>query len=198
MEAEPPSSASRRRMLITPAMASEPYRAEAPSRRTSMRSTATVGMAFRSTAAEPRPIEPLTLTRAEAWRRMPLIRTRVWSGARPRRVAGRTLSVPSVMAGRGKVREGATAASAAAISVVPWRVRASVEMTSTGARVSRRVRPSVRVPVTTSSSTSPVGAAAWAVPARSETADTAANRKAREFMGIFRANDARKSPQLRI
>jgi hypothetical protein len=52
-------------MFTTPAMASEPYCAEAPSRRTSMRSTATVGMAFRSTAAEPRPIEPLTLTSAE-------------------------------------------------------------------------------------------------------------------------------------
>jgi hypothetical protein len=51
---------------MTPAMASEPYWAEAPSRSTSTRSMAALGMALRSTAAEPRPIEPLTLTRAEA------------------------------------------------------------------------------------------------------------------------------------
>ena len=84
-----------------------------------MRSTATVGMEFRSTAAEPRPIEPLTFTRAEECRRMLLISTSVWSGARPRRVAGRTLSVPSVIAGRGKDMDGATAARAVAISVLP-------------------------------------------------------------------------------
>src|SRR4051812_17063885 len=39
-------------MLITPAIASEPYSADAPSVRISMRSTAPVGIVFRSTAAE--------------------------------------------------------------------------------------------------------------------------------------------------
>ena len=57
------------------------------------------------------------------------------------------------MAGRGKLIEGAVADRAAASSVpVPWRVRTSLEMTSTGAMVSRRLRPAVRVPVTTTSS----------------------------------------------
>lgn len=60
----PPERSSLSRMLITPAIASEPYNAEAPSRSTSTRSIAEVGMAFRSTAAEPRPMEPLTLTSA--------------------------------------------------------------------------------------------------------------------------------------
>ena len=39
-------------MLITPAIASEPYSDEAPSVRISMRSTALAGIVFRSTAAE--------------------------------------------------------------------------------------------------------------------------------------------------
>lgn len=40
---------------MTPAMASEPYSAEAPSRSTSMRSMAAMGMALRSTGDDPRP-----------------------------------------------------------------------------------------------------------------------------------------------
>ena len=38
------------------------------------------GMRFMSTAALPRPIVPLMLSRAETWRRLPLTSTRVWSG----------------------------------------------------------------------------------------------------------------------
>ncbi len=62
----PPSELSRSRTLMTPAMASEPYCAEAPSRSTSMEFTAAVGIVFRSTADAPRPIVPLTLTSEEA------------------------------------------------------------------------------------------------------------------------------------
>ena len=51
-------------MLITPAIASEPYWAEAPSRSTSMRSIAAAGIAFRSTPTVPRPKVPLTCTSA--------------------------------------------------------------------------------------------------------------------------------------
>ena len=40
-------------MLITPAIASEPYCAEAPSRSTSMWSIADIGSEFRSTGEEP-------------------------------------------------------------------------------------------------------------------------------------------------
>ena len=43
------------------------------------------------------------------WRRLPLIRTSTWSGPRPRRVAGRTVSAPSAIVGRGKLNEGASA-----------------------------------------------------------------------------------------
>jgi len=42
-------------MLITPAIASEPYCAEAPSRSTSTRSMAEIGIEFRSTGDELRP-----------------------------------------------------------------------------------------------------------------------------------------------
>ena len=50
---------------MTPAMASEPYCAEAPSRSTSIDCTAAVGIAFMSTAEEPRPTVPFTLTSDE-------------------------------------------------------------------------------------------------------------------------------------
>ena len=51
-------------MLITPAMASEPYCADAPSRSTSMRSIAAAGIAFKSTPTVPRPNVPFTWTSA--------------------------------------------------------------------------------------------------------------------------------------
>jgi hypothetical protein len=51
-------------MLMTPAIASEPYCAAAPSRRISTRSIAETGIAFRSTAVDPRPIVWFTLTSA--------------------------------------------------------------------------------------------------------------------------------------
>jgi hypothetical protein len=59
-----PALAPLRMMLITPAMASEPYCAAAPSRRISMRSIIDAGMALRSAAAVPRPIVPLLLISA--------------------------------------------------------------------------------------------------------------------------------------
>ena len=48
-----------RTMLMTPAIASEPYCAAAPSRRTSMWSIAETGIALRSTPVDPRPMLPL-------------------------------------------------------------------------------------------------------------------------------------------
>ncbi|MNE11110.1 hypothetical protein D3C80_1038530 [compost metagenome] len=166
-------------------MASEPYCAEAPSRSTSTRSRAPLGMAFRSTAAEPRPTVPLTLTRAEAWRRVPLTSTRVWSGDRPRRLAGRIESVPSLAEGRWKVSDGTVWARAAANSVVPRFCRVSAVTTSTGARVSRRERAGARVPVTTMSSTKVASGTvslgrvwALAVPAISRAMPEAAARRA--------------------
>ena len=102
---------------MTPAMASEPYCAEAPSRSTSMLPMAEVGMALKSVETEPRPMEPLRLTSELVWRRLPLISTRVWSGARPRSVAGRMWSVPSVSEGRGKLNDGTRAWMAWDVSV---------------------------------------------------------------------------------
>jgi hypothetical protein len=46
-----------RMMLITPAIASEPYCAAAPSLRISIRSMALTGIAFRSTLVDPRPTD---------------------------------------------------------------------------------------------------------------------------------------------
>jgi hypothetical protein len=82
-------------MFTTPAIASEPYCAAAPSRSTSMRSIMLAGIAFRSTAACPRPIEPFTFTSALVCRRLPFTSTSTWSAPSPRSVAGRTWSVPS-------------------------------------------------------------------------------------------------------
>ena len=70
--------------LITPAMASEPYCAEAPSRSTSMRSMAASGMVSRSTPVEPLCSPPLTLILAVSWRRLPFTSTSTWLGLRPR------------------------------------------------------------------------------------------------------------------
>ncbi len=144
-------------------------------------------MVLRSTAAEPRPTEPLRFTSAEVWARTPLISTSVWSGPWPRRVAGRTESVPSVLEGRGKSIDGTVAASAAASSVVPCFCNDLAVTTSTGASDSRRERGSARLPVTTSSWTS-TGAAAlvWATTpvANRLAAEAAAKSTIRDFMNI--------------
>ncbi len=168
----------RRRMLTTPEMASEPYWAAAPSRSTSTLFTIAVGMVFMSTAAEPRPMEPFTFTSEDAWRRLELTSTRVWSGAMPRRVAGRMVSVPSVMAGRGKFSEGRAIDSAWFISVVPTFLRVSAEMMSTGAAVSSAVRFATRVPVTTTVVGSAWEAAAGPAGACSCACDAPANSEA--------------------
>ena len=102
---------------MTPAIASEPYCDEAPSRSTSIRSMAIGGISLRSTADDPRPTEPLRLTSAEVCRRLPLMSTSVWSGARPRSVAGRSESVPSVSDGCGKLKEGTSWLSSLLVSV---------------------------------------------------------------------------------
>ena len=104
---------------MTPAIASEPYSADAPSRRTSTRSSAAVGMVLRSTADDPRPTLLLMLSEAEGCARTLLMSTSVSSGERPRSVAGRMASVASVAEGRGKSTDGATLAMAVPSSVVP-------------------------------------------------------------------------------
>jgi len=67
--------------LITPAIASEPYTAEAPSLRTSTRSMAENGMTARFWPSTP------DTAPAKSFRRLPLMRTRVRPPCRPRRLA---------------------------------------------------------------------------------------------------------------
>src|SRR5687768_6287676 len=134
---------------MTPAIASEPYCADAPSRSTSIDCTIEAGIVFKSTAAAPRPIVPLTLTSDDAWRRFEFMSTSVWSGDSPRNVAGRIVSVPSARPGRGKLNDGSITESAWLISVTPTLLIDSPLTTSTGTAVSVAERSGTRVPVTT-------------------------------------------------
>ena len=84
---------------------------------TSMRWIASAGIMFMSTAAAPRPTVPLMLSSAEVCARVPLMSTSVWSGDRPRSVAGRTTSVPSVIDGWGKLNDGTSWFSRRLVSV---------------------------------------------------------------------------------
>ncbi len=146
---------------MTPAIASEPYCAAAPSRSTSMRSMALMGMVFRSAGDEPRPAVPLTLTTAVVCQRLPSTSTSVWSGDRPRSCAGRTAEVPSAMAGRGKFSDGSRRAKAVASSVVPVDCRSLAVSTSMGDSESATLRFTARVPVTMTAP-SCAGSACWA------------------------------------
>ena len=137
---------------MTPAMASEPYCAEAPSRSTSMRLMALTGMALRSVPAVPRPTEVLTWMRALPWRRLPFTSTSTWSGPKPRSVAGRTESVPSLMVELEKLKEGISAWMIRPTSLCPVsRISCSVT-TSTGTGESVMLLPSARVPTPTTTS----------------------------------------------
>ncbi|MNT29907.1 hypothetical protein D3C72_1656730 [compost metagenome] len=70
--------------MITPAIASEPYCAAAPSVSTSTRSTAEIGISPRSAAEEPRVAPPLLLIIEVPWRRLPLTSTSTWLPDKPR------------------------------------------------------------------------------------------------------------------
>ena len=151
-----PSSASLRMTFTTPAMASEPYWAEAPSRSTSTRLMAAEGKVAKSTPWDPWLTVPrganCRLTRAERWRRVPSTSTRVWSGDRLRRVTGRTKAVPSAIGKRWVFSDGAIWVRDSVRLKEACRLRDSLLMTSIGDSVSVGDRPSLRVPVTTTSS----------------------------------------------
>ena len=74
--------------------------------------------------------------------------TKVWSGDRPRSVAGRMTSEPSAIDGRGKLNDGTSALSAVLVSPAPPVVSACAVITSTGTGESATVRLAARVPVT--------------------------------------------------
>jgi len=170
--------------LITPAIASDPYCADAPSRSTSIERTIAVGIVLRSTAEAPRPIVPLTLTSDEACRRFELGSTSVWSGARPRNVAGRMVSVPSARPGRGKLNDGNAMDSAWFSSLIPAFCSDSPETTSTATAVSSDERSATRVPVTTTSPSSPDDSWAPAPCAARTAAMPPASRRDARFMSI--------------
>ena len=74
--------------MTTPAIASVPYWAAAPSVSTSTWSMAATGMKLRSTVAEPEKELPESTARLdESCRRLPSISTRVSFGPRPRNAA---------------------------------------------------------------------------------------------------------------
>src|SRR5450830_487873 len=138
-------------MLITPAIASVPYWAAAPSCSTSTWSMADTGMKFRSVAAPPWNGPPSTARLAVVWRRLPLTSTRVSLGDRPRRRADRVrlaASPPKAWA----VNEGRFCAIAWIRS--GWPVRSSEVESSTwmGEAESMAFKPFTRVPVTITAS----------------------------------------------
>ena len=154
----PPWSRFLRMMLITPAIASVPYCAAAPSCSTSIRSIASCGIRLRSGAALPPNTVPATTTLGLLWRRLPSISTSVWLGLRPRSlIAGwkAAWSLPNACT----CAEGRICASACTTSVWPTVFSTSAPSTCTGAGLSEALKPCVRVPVTTISS-GPVWSAA--------------------------------------
>jgi hypothetical protein len=83
---------------------------------------------------------------------LPFTSSSAWSGASPRSVAGRTWSVPSATAGRGKLNDGASACSICAVSTRPLDLRSAVLITSTGTGLDTTVRSPPREPVTATAS----------------------------------------------
>ena len=150
-------------MLITPAMASEPYWAAAPSCSTSMRSMAATGIMLRSAAAPPWKALDRIERLAVPCRRLPLIRISTWLGLRPRRRAARVslaMSLPMAWA----LNDGALSARAWIRPGDPVRARAGAPSTWIGAGLSTARSPAVRVPVTMISLTveASFGEASWA------------------------------------
>ncbi len=155
--ADPPWSADLRMTLITPAMASEPYCAEAPSRSTSTRSMALIGMVSRSTPVEPFSSPPLILRLAVSWRRLPFTSTSTWLGLSPRSDCV-WVNAEALNGWAWRVSEGSSLTSASRRSTAPL-LRSWVALTtSIGLRLSCAFTSLLRVPVTTT--VDKVGAAA--------------------------------------
>ena len=69
---------------------------------------------------------------AARWRRLPLTSTRVWSGASPRRLAGRMILAASPVACGLMLNDGTTVRSRSATSVSPWSTMSTEGMASMG------------------------------------------------------------------
>ena len=128
--------------LITPAMASDPYWAEAPSRRTSTWLTAMAGKVAMSGACAPSatPLPPKRTITADRCRLLPLTRTSVWSGARLRMLAGREMVAASLIGSEVTLYDGTTLRKRVLRSVSPCRARSVTGTTSIGTIDSAAVR----------------------------------------------------------
>ena len=82
-------------MFMTPAIASDPYCADAPSRSTSILSIAAAGILFKSTPTSPLPGVSLIYTKALWFLRLPLTSTKVLLGPNPLKSAGSKCAVAS-------------------------------------------------------------------------------------------------------
>ena len=153
----PPARASSSWKFITPAMASEPYWAAAPSRSTSTCRSAIAGMAEMSGPCEPNatPLPPCQSTIEERCRRLPLISTSVWSGARLRSMAGRTTVDTPLIGWVLALNDGMRVRSWSFRSPAPWLTRSVADSTSTGTADSVALRGCAREPTTTVSSANP-------------------------------------------
>ena len=153
----PPEAASLSWKFITPAMASEPYWAAAPSRSTSTCRSAMAGMAEMSGPCDPNatPLPPCQSMIDERWRRLPFTSTSVWSGARFRSIAGRTTVDASAIGCMLTLNDGMTVRSWSCRLTAPWLVSSVVERTSTGTGDAVTVRGCAREPTTTVSSVKP-------------------------------------------
>ena len=154
----PPCLASLSWKLSTPAMASEPYCAAAPSRSSSTCRTAMAGMVEMSGPCEPsdRPLPSHAMT-APRWRRLPLTRISMWSGARLRKFIGRIAVAASEIGCVLTLNEGASTRTRSAMSDDGCARSCSAVSTSTGTGERVTVgRPWLRrVPTTTTSSVRP-------------------------------------------
>ena len=133
---------------MTPATASLPYWAPAPSRRISIWSMAPGGIALTSTGTMPAKLLSVSST-ALAWRRLPLTSTSTWSGARPRSWMPRTESAAPLDSMRGKLIDGASSCKAAPRSPLASAFSTSrAPKRSIGTALSNTVRLRAREPTT--------------------------------------------------
>ena len=153
----PPERASLSWKFSTPAMASEPYWAAAPSRSTSTCRSAMAGMAEMSGPCEPNatPLPPCQSTIDERCRRLPLTSTSVWSGARLRSMAGRTTVDTPLIGWELVLNDGMIVRSWSFRSPAPWLTRSVADSTSTGTADAVALRGCAREPTTTVSSVNP-------------------------------------------
>ena len=168
----PPERASFNWKFMTPAMASEPYCADAPSRSTSACRIAMEGMTEMSGPCEPSatPLPSHVMTAAR-WRRLPFTRISVWSGARLRRFTGRTIVAASLIGWVATLNDGTMVRNWFVRSESPCAAKSRVGITSTGTVDSVTERGRARLPTTTTCSSSPtsISTSSMAAPASTST-----------------------------